>query len=69
MGLYCLPLIQQLLDTILGTKLYLLNYKNKHGKELRCPNTKGNLGFFSANKNEVIYCIYSKYSDTLTYLS
>ena len=38
-GLHCLPLIQQLLDTTSGSKLYLFKFYNKYGKELWCPNT------------------------------
>ena len=43
-GLKCLPLIQQLLDTTLGSKLYFFKFQNKNGKELRCPNTLGKCG-------------------------
>ena len=39
-GLHCLQLVQLFLDTILGSKLYLLKFKIKYGKELRCLNTK-----------------------------
>ena len=38
-GLLCLPLIQQILDTTKGSKLYFLKFYNKYCKELRCPNT------------------------------
>ena len=38
-GLYCVSHIQHFLDTPLGSKLYLFKFKNKCGKELRCPNT------------------------------
>ena len=41
-GLHCLPLIQQFLDTTSGSKLY--KFLNKHGKELRYPNTYGKYG-------------------------
>ena len=30
-----------MLDTTLGSKLYLFKFKIKYGKELRCLNTKG----------------------------
>ena len=43
-GLHCLPLIQQLLDTTLGSKLYLFKFYNKYGKEFRCGNTYGIYG-------------------------
>ena len=39
LGLHCLPLIQQFLDTTLGSELYWFKLKNIYGKELRCPNT------------------------------
>ena len=38
LGLHCLPIIQQFLDTVMGSKLYLLKFYNKYGKELRCLN-------------------------------
>ena len=38
LGIHCLPLIQQFLDTKSGSKLYLVKFENKYGKELRCPN-------------------------------
>ena len=40
-GLHCLPLIQQFLDTTLGSKWYLFKFYNKYGKELRHPYTYG----------------------------
>ena len=39
LGLHCLPIIQQFLDTTMGSKLYLLKFYNMYGKELRCLNT------------------------------
>ena len=38
-GLDCLSLLQLFLDTILGSKLFLFKFKNKYGKEMRCPDT------------------------------
>ena len=45
-GLHCLPVIQQLLDTLVSKlyvfkfkNKYVLKFKNKYGKELRCQNT------------------------------
>ena len=37
--LHCLPLIQQLLDTTTGNKLYLFKFQSKCGKEMRRLNT------------------------------
>ena len=66
-GLNCLPLIQQFLDTTLGSKLYLFKFYNKYGKELRCPNTqilrmkkvnkRGLVGVF--HHNSWIICLIS----------
>ena len=33
-----------ILDTTVGSKLYLFKFKIKYGKELRCLNTKGKYG-------------------------
>ena len=39
LGLHCLPLNQQYLDTTSGSELYWFKFYNIYGKELRCPNT------------------------------
>ena len=44
LGLHCLPIIQQFLDTTIGSNLYLLKFNNKYGKELRRLNTLGKYG-------------------------
>ena len=41
LGLHCLQLILQFLDTTSGNELYWFKFQNIYGKELRCPNTKG----------------------------
>ena len=38
-GLHCLPLIQQILDTTSGSKLYVFKFSNKYNEELKSPNT------------------------------
>ena len=38
LGLHCLPVIQQFLNTTMGSNLYMLKF-HKYGKELRCSNT------------------------------
>ena len=38
-GLHYLPLIHQYLDTESCSELVLFKFKNKYGKEMRCPNT------------------------------
>ena len=43
-GLPCLPLIQPLLDTTMGSKLYLFEFKNKCGKKLMGLKTYGKYG-------------------------
>ena len=37
--LHSLPLIEHILDTASGSKLYLFKSLNKYGGELKCPNT------------------------------
>ena len=44
LGLHCLPLIQQFLDTTSGSELYWFKFQNIYAKELRCPNTYGKYG-------------------------
>ena len=36
--LQLVPVIQQLLDTLAGSKIDLLKVYDKYGKEFRCPN-------------------------------
>ena len=38
-GLQYLPLIQQFLNTVLGSKLYLFKFLDKYGEKFRCLNT------------------------------
>ena len=57
-GLHCLPLIQQFLYSILGSKLYLVNFQIKYAKELRCLTTKGKYG--KVTDTEIKLSIISK---------
>ena len=46
-GLHCLPLIQQYLDSTVGSKLCLFKFYIKYSKELKCLNTYGKDGINS----------------------
>ena len=46
MGLYRLSLIQQVLDTSIGGRMDLTNFKDQYGEECVCPFIEGEHGDF-----------------------